>query len=243
MRIARKGSASRRVAAQRAQVSNAVGVLVREFLDKGVPFDKAVKNAALGTHRIHGILVEAGVKISRRTVHTRLPELYEMPIGRMPAHLHDAAPDVPVKVWWLGANTYNLYLDPSPRGKRLLAALRRYDLARSRWRGHSSHRFSLRSSGTYYSPSGVGLRANLVEQVVGGLLEWAILHAEGQRNNIGNWLAWRCRAKGLDTHEVEDVMDHYQEAVCWLASHPYTHREAMSTVRSVFRRGAVFNGG
>ena len=236
MRAARKGSSvDRRIAAQRAQVANAVGILVREFLDAGVPYEKAVENAALGTHRTHEILTQAGVEISRRTVHTRLGELYGAPVGRMPAHLHQAAPDLPLKVWWLGANTYNLYRDRSRRGERLLASLGRYAQRVQRWTSARARAFSLRSD-IYYSDDGVALRANLVEQIVGGLLEWAISHAEGQRNNLGNWLAWRCRAKGLERDEVHEVMDRYQQEVCWLGTHPYTRHEAMATVRSVFRR-------
>lgn len=77
-----------------------------------------------------------------------------------------------------------------------------------------------------------------VDRRVRGALEWAISHAEGQRNNVGNVLAWVLRREiGLERHEVEAVMDKYQQHVEWWASPSYTRREAMATVRSVFRRG------
>jgi hypothetical protein len=236
MRGARKGAVERRIAAQRTQVRCAVGVLVREFLDAGVPFDKAVDNAALGSLRIHEILAARGAKISRRTVHTRLNDLYGSPVGQMPAHLRDFSSDMPLKVLWIGANTYSLYRDRSRTGQRLIASLGRHARARQRWVPASACLVRLRRDNYYCSNRGVVLRANLVEQIVGGLLVWAVSHAEGQRNNIGNWLSWRCRAKGLDRDEVEEVIERYQEEVCWLGSHPYTRREAIATVRSAFRR-------
>lgn len=225
------GTVERRIAAQRAQVRNAAAVAVARFaVQKRLPLEKALTNAALGTNLIHSILATAGIKISRRTVHTRLAELYDSPVGEMPAHLHEAAPDISFKVWWKGANTYNLRNDRTKQGMRLLLRIR--DLIAAYARTGSGVGGS--------SPSPLGprrLRANRLDRRVSGALDWAVGHAEGRRNNLGNWLAWRCRSLGLAQHDVEEVMERYQREVCGLGSHPYTRREATATMRSVFRRG------
>lgn len=77
-----------------------------------------------------------------------------------------------------------------------------------------------------------------MERRARGALEWAISAAEGRRNNVGFRLAALCRDIGLDQIEVERVLESYQEAVEWSGAHPYTRREALSTVRCAFRRPA-----
>jgi hypothetical protein len=213
-------------------VSNAVGLVVRERLRNGLPWKKAITNAALGADQLHAVLTEGGVRISRRTVHTRLEEMYGAPVGAMPPHMHLAAPDLPLKVRWIGANTYDLKRDQTTRrGLRLLFDL----LAFQQSRRSTDSRIRADS----HSLSGpTRLRANLRDRRVAGMLRWAIGAAEGRRNNLGNWLAWRCSGLGLDLSEVEDVMERFQEEVCVYdtARNRYTRREAVAQARRAFRK-------
>jgi hypothetical protein len=66
-------------------------------------------------------------------------------------------------------------------------------------------------------------------------LNAAIRLAEvGQRNSLGHWLARRCRDCELSHDESERVVTSFQRSVP--QQPPYTIREALATVRSVYRR-------
>jgi hypothetical protein len=179
---------------------------------------------------IHAILTEEGVAVSRSTLHTDLRELLGEPIAQMvrrPMRLDGV-------VWWVrrGANIYDLAQAPANRGGRLfrLVLRRIHELLHQRSSG----------TGGRDSLSGTGrLSPSLVDRRVQGALEKAILVAPGQRNTVGNWLAWRCRSLELGQYEVEGVMRRFVDAVGWWAGgdgRPYTLRDALATVRCLFRK-------
>lgn len=219
----------RRIAAERATVLEGVFRQAGGFIDKGLSYERAVSNAALGTDALHALLVKARVDISRSSVYRRVREIAE-PVGRMPSHR--VGPFI-VKG---GAATFDLRRIPGKRAKERLGFLREYAHAVNtlRKRGSAGNAARLLASRRGSSSFSV----NRPQRRAAGMLRWALLHADGQRNNVGNVLAWRCREFGLDQPDVETVMERYQAEVCGLGSHPYTRPEAMATVRSVFRRGA-----
>ncbi len=77
---------------------------------------------------------------------------------------------------------------------------------------------------------------------VRGYLKWAVEHAcEGVRSAIGNRLAWACATQfGLPESETAKVMTEYQTCVP-RGRHPYAPREAIATLRSVYRRSAALD--
>lgn len=70
-----------------------------------------------------------------------------------------------------------------------------------------------------------------------GYLKWALENVRwGVRSMMGNRLAWACATQfGLPEAETVAVMIEYQARVPQPAGKPYTPREAMATVRSVYR--------
>jgi hypothetical protein len=227
-------AAQRRIDARHTRLLEAIAITIAELtLKKGLPLETALTNAALG-NRVHEVFIAYGGKGCERTVRDDIREILGPPVGQMSDHLREAAADVPLKVLCRGARTYSvLGVKDATVRKRLL------------WRIHAITALFARltrSSAGSSSPSPSGSRrltANTLERRVSGALEWALGHAEGQRNNLGNWLAWRCRKIGLAQHEVEAVMERYQGEVCGLGPDPYSRRDAMATVRSVFRCGMV----
>lgn len=229
------GAVDQRVAARHARVLEAIAIVVAELaVKKRLPLETALTNAALG-NRVHEVFTAYGGKGCERTIRDDIQELLGPPVGQMPDQLREIA-DCPLKVKQRGANTYNvLAIEDTKLRKRLLRRIHAVialfaRLTRSRVKC---------GSGSAPSPSTHApcrLTANTLEQRLAGALERAIDVAEGQRNNIGHRLAWRCRYLGLDKHEAEGVMERYQQEVRSLGSHAYTRMEAMATVRSVFKQ-------
>lgn len=215
----------------------AVAVTVAELtVKKLLPLETALTNAALG-NRVHEVFTSCGGRACERTVRDDIRELLGGPVGQMPDQLREIA-DCPLKVKQRGANTYSVLAigDDKLRG-RLLRRIRTLIALFARLTRRVN---CVSSSACPASPCGASrLTASSLERRVGRALEWAIGHAEGRRNNVGNWLAWRCSRLGLDQHDVESVMEQYQQEVCGLGDHRYPRSEAMATVRSVFRRAAA----
>lgn len=67
-------------------------------------------------------------------------------------------------------------------------------------------------------------------------LPWAIDRAsDGSRNDCGADLAAQLRDDGLSVDDAWPIMLEYQEAVTGLGRQPYTEREAMATLKSIYR--------
>jgi hypothetical protein len=209
--------------------------------ERGVPADVIYGRCALGSVQVQAELAKLGVHLSRGTIISRLGDIYGSPVGQMPAQrpvdadartfdFDTATPwrltlkEVPYG--WRGAYLYDLRRDHTDAGRQVLVRLWR--LARN-----SDTRTSRASRNSPTSFHGSHLRLKRVA----GLLDSAMRHAEGHRNEVGNWLAKRCREVGLDPGEVEKVVTDYQRAVEWFGTHRYTLGEALATVRSVFRKG------
>jgi hypothetical protein len=60
----------------------------------------------------------------------------------------------------------------------------------------------------------------------------------GERNNLGFWLACALAEKGMNRTEVEQHMRRYQQAVQTLGSTIYSEQEAIASVASAFRKVA-----
>ena len=236
--------AERRIAARHDRVLGAIEIVIAKLaVTKGLSLETALTNAALG-NQVHEVFTANGGQGSERTIRNDIRDLLGAPVDRMPDQLR-AIPDCPLKVWQRGANTYNLLAVQDEKLRKRL--LRRIHALISLFARLT--RSSARSSGSSAPPSlpaQCRLTANTVGRKVSRALERALGDAEGQRNNVGHRLAWRCRYLGLDQAEVEREMERYQGRVCALGPDPYTRREAMATVRSVFKhgpRGIVVEGG
>jgi hypothetical protein len=240
MRSRQKGAADRRIAARRERVLAAIEVVVAELaVKKRLPLERALTNAALG-NRVHEVFVAGGGKGCERTVRDDIRGLLGSPVGQMPDQLREVFPGArgPFRVKQRGANTYSvLAVADNKLRKRLL---RRIHARIALFARVTRSRVNCNAGGARspFHHAQCRLTANALERSVCRALERAIGDAEGRRNNVGHRLAVRCRYIGLDQHDVEGVIEHYQEEVCALGSHPYTRREAMATVRSVFRHGS-----
>lgn len=62
--------------------------------------------------------------------------------------------------------------------------------------------------------------------------------SNGERNNLGFWLACALAEKGLPRYEVEQHLRRYQRAVENLGGSLYTEQEAMQSVASAYRKVA-----
>lgn len=231
----------RRIAARHDRVVEAIAQVVAELaVKKRLPLETALTNAALG-NRVHEVFTENGGTACERTVRDDIRELLGEPVGQMPDQLRELFPGArgPFQVKQRGANTYSVLAIADEKLRKRL--LRRIHARIARIARLTRGRVScIGVTACSPSPYGAGrLTANALERRVSRALAWAIGYAEGQRNNVGNWLAWRCRRLGLDRHEVEAVMQDYQQEVCGLGDHRYTWAEARATVRSVFLHGWV----
>ena len=213
------------------RVREAIAVVIAELtVEKRLPLQTALTNAALG-NRVHEVFTELGGEASERTIRNDIRELLGPPVGQMPDQFRAAAPDIPIKVRCRGARTFNLQAIPDLRLRhRLLLRIRKLIPLLIRVRSGVSRPLP---------PSARCLTANRRARRVAGALNRAIGVADGQRNKVGNWLAWRLRRLGLARHEAEEVMERYQQEVAGLARPSYTRSEAMATVRSVFKHGVV----
>jgi hypothetical protein len=238
------GAVDRRIAARHERELEAIAIAVAELtVKKRLPLETALTNAALG-NRVHEVFTAKGGKGCERTVRDDIRELLGAPVGQMPVQLRELFPGArgPFQVTQRGANTYNvLAIEDNKLRERLRRRIHALIALIARLtRGRVN---CIGGSATPPSPHAqCRLTANALERHLHRALERAIGDAEGQRNNVGHRLAWRCRYLGLDQHEVEAVMEQYQQEVRGLAPHPYTSSEAMATVRSVFLhapRGAV----
>jgi hypothetical protein len=204
-----KGAADRRIAARHARAAEAIAIVVAELaVKKRLPLEKALTNAALG-NRVHAVFAAKGGKGCERTVRDDIRELLPT-LGQMPDQLVELFPGAhgPFQVTRRGANTYSVLAikDEKLRGH----LLRRIHI----WIALLARRVNCASSSAWpASPHArCRLTANALERSLSRALDRAIGNAEGRRNNIGHRLAWRCRYLGLDLHEVEAVMEQYQQA-------------------------------
>ena len=215
-------------------------VIAELVIKKGLPLETGLTNAALG-NRVYDLYVKHGGKACERTVRDDIRELFGEPVGRMPEQLVELFPGArgPFLVQRRGANTYSVLAIADDKLRTRL--LRRVHALIEQFARLTRTRVNAITTGRSAPPfaSRGSLTANELNRSVSRALERAIGDAEGRRNNVGHRLAWRCRYLGLDQSEVDQVMEQYQEEVCGLGSHPYTRREAMATLRSVFRRGPL----
>jgi hypothetical protein len=185
--------------------------VARGQIRKGYSLKMALTNLALGADALRPRLAKRGVHVSANTLRADLGQ----PVGQLvkPAPGQRFGDQRPYK----RALTYNL-IEMSQRfghlGQRLLSefvlwAFERTDSALS---------------------SSSSPRAR-------GYLKWAVENAyEGVRSTVGNRLAWACATKfWLPEVETMKIMTAYLGQVD-RGSRPYTPREAMATVRSVYRR-------
>jgi hypothetical protein len=196
-------------------VADALALIASRGLMHGWTLDYCLYGLAAGRDLIVRQLEEIKVHLDRRTVSRALVRLEELGVIERVGQLDDwtdlnAGDDQPVRK--TGAYRYRLNVLLPKIGTRIAAELE-FLLPRDAPYGVSTpHR-----------------RAN-------GSLNWAIKHAtEGHRNEIGAWLAWRCRLVGLTATETRAVLIAYQQGVT-IGVRPYKVREALTTVRSMFRR-------
>jgi hypothetical protein len=234
-------SVERRIAARHDRVAEAIAVVVAELtVRKRLPLETALTNAALG-NRVHEVFTANGGKGCERTVRDDIRELLGGPAGQMPDQLRELFPGArgPFQVKQRGASTFNLLAVADDKlRKRLLWRIHALIalFARLTRRRVNCNGVTARSPSTHAQ---CRLTANALERSVSRALDRAIGDAEGQRNNVGYRLAWRCRYLGLDQHEVEAVMQRYQQEIgCWPGGdgQRYMWPEARATVRSVFLR-------
>jgi hypothetical protein len=200
--------AARRIERRQRQIARVVFEIARGHARKGYSPEMVIWNLAIGADDVQRRLRKHGVHASPNTIREDLGPA----IGRMPK----AADGQPA---YKRARTFNLDLvaeQLGDYGKRLLAEF-------IEWADSRTHTALSASS----SP-----RAS-------GYLKWAVENVhEGVRSTVGNRMAWACATKfGLSEAETARLMTEYQARVN-RGRQPYSLREAMATVRSVYRRVA-----
>lgn len=82
------------------------------------------------------------------------------------------------------------------------------------------------------NPAHYAGRDNTAEALFLGAVRRA--KAEGDRNNIGNWLAYKLKGNGFGADVARAILEQYVHEVGAAGSHPYTLREAQATLKSVY---------
>jgi hypothetical protein len=205
---AKRTRVARRLERRQRQVARVVFEIARGHARKRYSPEMVIFNLAIGADDVQRRLRKHGVHASPNTIREDL--------GPATGRMAKAADGQPA---YKRARTFNLTLVAErfgDYGKRLLAEF-------IEWADSRTHSALSASS----SP-----RAS-------GYLKWAVENVhEGVRSTVGNRMAWACATKfGLSEAETARLMTEYQEAVD-LPANRYLPREAMVTVRSVYRRVA-----
>jgi hypothetical protein len=199
-------------------VAEACANVVTRWLEAGRSLDYCLSTAPLGRDLIARELAAMGCTMDRKTVAAALAELVESGAMERSGQLED----------WVDPSAEGTKADPVHKSGsftyRLKVIFRQIgDLA--------AHALAPHTSNAAYGGMAPKRR-------IEGCRKWASRHAKaGERNHIGHWLARRCRDCGLSLTEAQAVVQEYRDSVPQPRSRPaYTLREAMATLRSVYRR-------
>jgi hypothetical protein len=202
-----------------ALVAEACANVVTSWLEQGRSLDYCLCTAPLGRDVIARELQVMGHRMDRKTVAAALEELVQSGAMERVGQLGD----------WVNYGAEGTSDDPFAKSGsftyRLRVIFRQIGDLAARVLSY------LQSNATY---GGIAPKRRIER-----CLRWAGRHAKaGERNHIGHWLARRCSDCGLDYAEAQTVMKEYRGSVPQPSSRPaYSLREAIVTLRSVYRRG------
>jgi hypothetical protein len=199
-----------------ARTVEAVAHYATRCLEKGWSHEYAISKLPAGRDVIRAELAQMGYEVDRKTVASALEEVCDLGLMERVGQLEQ----------WTDPSAQGTKTDPVTKSGafiyRLKLVFREFgDLAESVVRGLMAGNDAL---------GGIWGQTKIE-----ACLRGAIRHAKtGNRNSGGAFIAFRCRDYGLTYTDAQAVMARYQGSVPQ-HGHPYSLREAMATVRGVYK--------
>jgi hypothetical protein len=198
-------------------IAKAITNIASRRLTAGWSLTYILRTAALGRDMIVRQLEQSGTPRDRKTVAHCLVELVELGVlrrtGQLPDWTDPNADGTQALIQKSGAYLYALNVTIREIGARALEGL---------------------------ISSNAALGGTVGEGRAHRCLKWSVENAQpGVRNHIGHWLANRCTDAGLTEDQAQPVMESYCAQLSKYTPRrvpAYTCREAMATLRSVYRK-------